>query len=263
VEVNRPAGALVDVLFGEVTGPRGVPALDRVEDGAVGGDDLAQQVRRVRRRPRQLAQLQVQVHLLHGQPHRMGGGGHLHVEPAVGAALRRRRGLGREPADDLPQPADLPDRGAGRGQAGRRRGDRRLRVAQLAEVRGAELGQPGVGELGERVVAGPDEAAAAPSAARLDQAQFAQLRERVPQGHRRDVEHRGQVGLRRELLAVAEQAERDRAAHPPDDGLAAQRAVVERREHGAPRVAAEHLHGRPPVPAGGSVFHPAEPHVNH
>jgi hypothetical protein len=127
---------------------------------------------------------------------------------------------------------------------GRGRGDGAVHVADLAEVGGAELGQAGVGELGEHVLPRPHEAAAAATAPGLDQAQLAQLGQRLAEGDRRDVEHRGQIGLGRQLLAVPEEPEGDGAAHPAHDGLAAQRAVVERREDGAPGVTAEQLHAR-------------------
>ena len=53
-----------------------------------------------------------------------------------------------------------------------------------------------------------------------------------------------EVGLGRQLLAVPQQTQPDRAAHPADDGLAAQGTVVERGEDGAPGVTAEQLHAR-------------------
>ncbi len=155
------------------------------------------------------------------------------------------------------------DRGAAGGQPGRGRGHRPVGVAELAQVGGAELGQSGVGQFRERVVAGTHEAAATPAAAGLHQAELTQLGQRVAEGDRRDVEHGRELGLGRQLLTVAEQAQGDRAAHPPDDGLAAERAVVERREHRAPRVAAEHLHARPPGPGWPVSLSPTAADVNH
>src|SRR3712207_7741007 len=69
---------------------------------------------------------------------------------------------------------------------------------------------------------------------------LAELGERLAQGHRRDPEHGGEVGLRGQLLAVRQETQGDGAADPADDGLAAQRAVVERSEDGAPRRSEEH-----------------------
>ena len=76
------------------------------------------------------------------------------------------------------------------------------------------------------------------------QAAGPQIGQRLAQGHRRDVEHGGQLGLGRQLLAVDDHAERDRAAQPADHRLAAPRAVVERREHRSARVAGEQPHQR-------------------
>jgi hypothetical protein len=242
VEVDRPERAPVDVLLGEVASARDVTVLDGVEDGAVGGDDLGQEFRRVRRRPRQLTQLEVQLHLVHRQPHRVRRRGHLHVEAAVGAALCGRRRRRRQPVDDLPQPGDLADRGTSRRQPGGGRGDRPVDVAELAQVGGAELGEPGLGQFRKGVVPGAHEAAAAAAAAGLHEAELAQVGQRVAEGHRRDVQQSRQLGLRRELLPVAEQAEGDRAADAAHDCLAAERAVVQGGEHRASRVAAEHLH---------------------
>src|SRR3712207_7452770 len=50
---------------------------------------------------------------------------------------------------------------------------------------------------------------------------LAELGERLAQGHRRDPEHGGEVGLRGQLLAVRQETQGDGAADPADDGLAA------------------------------------------
>ena len=246
--------------LGELAGAGGVPVLDGVDDGAVRGDDLREQRRLGGGGPGQLAQLQVQLHLLHGQPHRLGAGGHLDVEAAVGPPLPGGRRVPGEAVDDVAQPGDLARGRPARREPGRRRRDGAVHVPELAQVRGAELGQPRVGQVGQRVVPGPHEAAAAAAPPGLDQAAQAQVGERVAQGDRGDVEHQGQVGLRGQLLPVAQQAQRDGAADPADDGGAAQGAVVEGREHRPPRVAAEHLHvPTSPVHRRRRVFHPAPP----
>ena len=246
IDQTRPP---VDVLLGEVAGPRGVPALDGVEDGAVRGDDLGQQLAARARAATAAA--------------RAPGAAPSPAWSAAPSAPRRpsRRRTGRR-RDAAPSSSAPPRAGRRSPAAGRSRAtDARPAASRAAVAATAPWASPSsrrsvVPSSASRASAS---SASASSRARTKlppprprrvshQPELAQLGQRVAQGHRGDVEHRGQLGLRRQLLAVAEQAQGDRAAHPPDDGLAAERAVVERREHRSPRVPAEHLHARPPGP---------------
>ena len=99
------------------------------------------------------------------------------------------------------------------------------------KVRRADLSQPGVSQFGEGVVVGsprnfprhaPRRVCASPKLANSA----------APPKRTSSVEQGRQLRLGRQLLAVAEQSERDRAAHPPCDRFTAQRPVVEGSEHG-------------------------------
>jgi hypothetical protein len=73
---------------------------------------------------------------------------------------------------------------------------------------------------------------------------LAQYCQTLSQGDRRDAELGGQLGLRRSLLAVADESQVDRPSQPINNGVHAA-GPVEWREHPLARVTGLGKHRRP------------------
>jgi hypothetical protein len=160
------------------------------------------------------------------------------VEAGVGGAALGVGGGAGQALDVVGEPVEVGRRGA-LGREGRRlAGDRGAVVGEVAQVVHAEVAQPReqsrLGGLDGRVHERPAVAAAA----RLDEAGAAQADERLAQGDGGDPELGGELGLARELVAVAEDADADRVRQPPLD-LGDPPAAVERREHRVARTRRE------------------------
>ena len=195
-------------------------------------------------RPRQLAELQVQLHLLHGQPHRLGARGQLDVEAAVGPPLlgdrlargpagRRCRAAGRSRVRDA---RDAASRAAAAATAP-------CTSPELAQVRGAELGQPRVGELGEGVVPGRARSCRRRGPRRVSTSPS--LRRSASASRRVTVETLSIVARSVSVGSCSPSPSRPSAmALPTRRTTASLRSAPSSsgREHRAARVAAEHLH---------------------
>src|SRR5260370_1248803 len=118
--------------------------------------------RALQRQAYQVTDLGPQVHLLAGEPGRLGGRGDLDVQPRVGAPAVGQGGRPAEPFGMLPEHGDVGGQRALGGQPGGGAGDRRpaAAVAPLAR-RGADAG-PALPPA--RPTGGPDQTSTRPPA---------------------------------------------------------------------------------------------------
>ena len=237
VQRDDRAHLRLDVRGDPVAGGGAVARGDGGEDGAVVGQRALGTGAAVRE-PDQRTRLGLELHLRARQPQRPGRRGQLDVEARVG---RPALGLGhgpRQPLHVLGQPLEVGGGRPLRRERGRGAGDRGAVVGEVAQVVDAQLGEPldqaRVRGVGRRV----HERAAVAPAPRLDEAGAAQPHERLAQRDGRDAELRCQLGLARQLIAVAEHPGPDRVREPALD-LRHPPAPIERREHRLARAQGE------------------------
>ncbi len=213
------------MLLGDRAGALAVAAGDRADQRLLiahehGLLDLAQ--------GEQLTDLRAQPRLLVGEPGGLRGGGDRDRQLGVRAPQVTRGGGRAQPLDLLLQALDLVRLRALGGELGGGAGDRPALIAEVAQLADAEALQRRAG-VGGRL----GEAAAAAAAAGDDQALAAQDRERLAQRDGGDAELGGELGFRRQALAVLQQPEADRVTEPAGDELRAAAGILQRREHRA------------------------------